>query len=275
MLKRRDEPPNLGAYGLRLPGLGRAAQWLVPQDPEAASLELAVQISAPDYSPSQLDNERADLRLIGGVRLRACRGRRRVTFSVPEPLEADQLVHPYLAPAAALIWQWQGVDSLHGGVAAIGGGAVLVLGDKESGKTTTLACLERDHGCAVLADDLAVIRDGHVLSGPRSLDLRSGEPTIPGVPVRGGQRIRVELGPAPSSLRVAGTVVLVWGDRRRVAAVPASERLAVLATKRTYPLPGDPRALLELAAQPMFRLTRPRDPAGQRASAAALIDCFA
>ena len=248
---------------------------MAPQAPEAPLLELAVCVTAPDESPSHLDAEHADLRLVGGARLGARRGAQRVTFSVPEPVPSDELAHPYLAPAAALFWQWAESEALHAGVVEVGEGAVLVFGEKQSGKSTTLASLAMEHGCAVLADDLAVIRDGRALAGPRSLDLRPGAEKTGGAQARGGSRIRVDLGAVPGSLPVVGACVLTWGRQDEVQKVPVRERLTVLAAQRTYPLPGDPRALLELAAQPMFRLTRRWEPNERSASAGALLRCFA
>jgi hypothetical protein len=272
--KTEDRVESLGAYGLRLSGLERAARWLLPQDDDAPELEVAVRVSAADWSPPFIDDHRANLRLIDGGRLRARRGKRRVTFSVPTPIGADELAHPYLAPAAALMWQWAGAEALHAGAVAIGDGAVIVLGDKGSGKSTTLASLATEHGCTPLADDLVVIRDGRALAGPRSLDVRAGEPVVGGRLVRGGDRTRIDLGPAPRSLPVTGAFVLTWGRSTQLEAIPPRERLPVLIAQRSYPLPGDPRALLDVAACPMFRLTRPEGSA-ERLETLALLERFA
>lgn len=269
-----DSGRPLGAYGLQLRGLDPAARWLAPQDPDAPVLELVLAVSAPDRSPSHLDGERADIRLLGGGRLRAQRGDRRFTLSAAAPIGVDELAHPYLAPAAALLWQWVGMEALHAGVAAIGERAVLVLGGKASGKSTLLATLHGERGYPVLADDLAVIREGRVLAGPRAIDLRPGGPIESGTLVRRGDRARIDLGPAPNSLPLAGTLVLAWGAQEALEVVPGRERLAVLASQRSYPLPGDPVTLLELAAAPMFRLTRPRG-SERRQAAEALLRCFA
>ncbi len=60
----------LGAYGLRLSGLEAGARWLLLQDSDAPRLDVAVRVSDPDRSPSYLDEQRADLRLVDGGRLR-------------------------------------------------------------------------------------------------------------------------------------------------------------------------------------------------------------
>ena len=114
---------ELGAYGLRLRGLDAAARWMVAQAADAPTLELVTSVATPDDAPSELDAQAANLSLIGGGRLRARRGEQRVSFSLPDPVTADELIHPYLAPAAALVWQWSGREALHGGVVALGGGA--------------------------------------------------------------------------------------------------------------------------------------------------------
>ncbi len=125
----------------------------------------------------------------------------------------EDLLHPYLAPAAALYWQWAGREAIHAGVFEVGGGAILMLGDKEAGKSTTLAWLATQGGTPVLSDDLAVLDGDDVLVGPRSIDLRVGQGTLPGVSehlVRSGERHRVRLPAASPTLPLAGLVVLDW-----------------------------------------------------------------
>jgi hypothetical protein len=269
-----DETRSLGAYGLRLPGLASAARWLVPQAADAPLLQLAQEPTEPDDSPSVLELDHADLRLLDGARLRAQRRNHRFTLCVPQPLSRDQLVHPYLAPAAALFWQWAGAEALHAGVLGTEKGAVLLFGQKESGKSTTLALLSSEHACPILSDDLAVITDGQVLAGPRSLDLRPGSANGQVTRVRHGERLRMDLGSAPASLPVAGSVILEWGTQLAVEPVDPRARLAVLSAQRTYPLKGDPVALLELSALPMFRVERVRDATGAQKSAEVILECF-
>jgi hypothetical protein len=189
------------------------------------------------------------------------------------PSDAD-LAHPYLAAGAALAWQWRGGEALHAGVFAAPAGAVLLFGEKESGKSTTLAWLAHHRAVAVIADDLAIIADGRVLPGPRCIDLRS-TPASPGVAVRDGERVRVSLPHAPSPPRLAGSAVLAWGGERAMAAVPTRERLSTLARQRTYrALRGDAVTLLDLTALPMFRVVRPHDPSALADVSDAVLGCF-
>jgi hypothetical protein len=270
---RRD----LGAYGLRLHGLDDAARWMLPQPPDAPELRIEAMLAEPDDSPSRLDSEVADLALAGGGRLRARKGERLVRFALPELPSDPDLLHPYLAPAAALIWQWAGREALHGGAVETKSGAVLLFGEKEAGKSTLLAWLAREMQLPVVADDLAVIDDGRVLAGPRSLDLR--EPVAgpaAATAVRAGTRKRVDLPPVSPSVPVVGSVLLGWGSRIELDAVAPAERLAIVGSQRTYPpLRGDPTALLELASKPMFTLARPRELEGLVASGRLLMEPFA
>ena len=252
---------DLGAYGLRVRGLDGAARWMQPQAADAPELTLEVAIAEPDRSPSRIDMRSCDLALRDGGRLRARNGAGAVEFSIPRQPSAAELLHPYLAPAAALVWQWVGREALHAGAVGLADGAVLLLGGEGAGKSTLLAWFALMAGHAVIADDLSIIDRGAVLAGPRSLDLEA--------------RGRVDLPSTASSVPLAGTVLLQWGSRLELATVPGSGRMQLLGAQRTYPqLAGDPRALLELAAQPMLTLTRPRDLDLLEPAARSLVDRF-
>ncbi len=272
-----DEVPGLGTYGLRVSGLAGAERWMQPVPASAATLHVHVTSARPDASPTRVDEREANIALIGGGRLLARRDEATVTFATAAELSPDELLHPYLAPAAALTWQWRGREALHAGALAIGEGAVLLLGDKEAGKSTTLAWLATRRSAIVLSDDLAVVVDGSVFAGPRSLDLRvpdaAGAGELP--VVRGGDRVRLALGSAPLALPVAGVVVLAWGPRLEVRPVPVADRLGVLARQRSFPgLPASGTELLDVAALPMVTVVRPRDAADVQATAVAILERF-
>ena len=253
---------------------------MAPLPPSAPELTVRVSAAEADDSPSQLDSVSADISLLGGARLRARRGEAAVNFSIPLVPTDGELLHPYLAPAAALVWQWEGREALHAGAVELGRGAVLLFGAKTAGKSTTLAWLAREAGIAVLADDLVVIDSGAVLAGPRSIDLRTedagGDASAgSGAVVRGGERLRVTLPPAPASLPATASVLLRWGERVELSPIAPAERLAVLGSLRSYPpLPPDDAALLELASREMVVLERPRTPAGLREAGEALLSRF-
>ena len=92
-------------------------------------------------------------------------------FEVPHPVRPDELVHPYLAPAAAVIGRWLGRESVHAGAIAVDGRALGVVGARGAGKSSTLAWWALDGG-EVLCDDLLVLDGRATFVGPRSIDLR-------------------------------------------------------------------------------------------------------
>lgn len=189
----------------------------------------------------------------------------------------DELVHPYLAPIAALVHRWRSVPALHG--AALGSplGALGLLGLRESGKSTTAAALV-SAGLSLLSDDLIVVDQGQVLPGPLAVDLRPTGAALLGLsgdPVRGGDRLRrladeLELSPAATELRVL--VQLAFGPVTRLRPVPAGERLAALAPHLYWPGIGNPAIdLLSLAAIPQVVLERPRGKTGLAEAVAMLL----
>jgi hypothetical protein len=290
---------TLGAYGFRVEGLGqRAARWLVPQEPQAPLLSVErVRITAAMTPPlrSRVDDAEAELLLRSRGWLQARAGDSVVRFVVDRDLDDAALVHPYLAPAAALHCAWRGQETLHAGAVVIGSEAVLLLGAREAGKSTTLHHLAEREGIAVLADDLAVISrrepgaDGgdrangadarplEVLAGPRSIDLRAAaeDRSEVGERVRDGERVRLQLGEAPARVPLRGWVLLEWGDRLDLEPIEAQTRLETLARSRSYYfLHGDPRGVLELAALPAYRLRRPRERSSLSGTASSLLGAF-
>jgi hypothetical protein len=187
-----------------------------------------------------------------------------VRYRVPHPVRPDELVHPYLAPAAAVIARWMGRESMHAGAFAAGGQALGVVGTREAGKSSTLAWLAQA-GVDVLCDDMLIVDGDAPVAGPRSIDLRAdaaerlgaGEP----IGMTGArERWRLRLGPTAGRPLLRGWVFLAWSDRVDVRALPAVERLPRLAAERGLRLPpARPEALLELTSLPAWELSRPRD----------------
>jgi hypothetical protein len=186
-----------------------------------------------------------------------------VLYRVPHPVREDELVHPYLAPAAAVIGRWMGRESLHAGAFAAGGHALGVVGTREAGKSSTLAWLALQ-GVDVLCDDMLIVDGDRPLAGPRSIDLRAdaaerlgaGEP----IGMTGArERWRLRLGPPAPAATLRGWVFLAWGERVEARALPARERIPRIAEERGLRLPPvRPDALLELASLPAWELSRPR-----------------
>jgi hypothetical protein len=191
------------------------------------------------------------------------RAARTVAYRVPHAVRSDELVHPYLAPAAAVIGRWLGRESVHAGAFAVDGQALGVVGTRESGKSSTLAWLARQ-GVDVLCDDMLIVDGDRPLAGPRSIDLRAdaaerfgaGEP----IGMTGArERWRLQLGPTATAT-LTGWVFLAWGDEVAARPLPARERIPRIAAERGLRLPPvRPDALLELASLPAWELSRPRD----------------
>jgi hypothetical protein len=224
---------------------------------------LTVEVSGSDAPPGRnhLDGGRLLYTNVDGSRtLLVERHERRATFFGP-PVDAHALVHPYLGPVASVYSRWIGRESFHAGGLLIGGKAWMVLGEREAGKSTLLAaCLAA--GVGVLADDLCVIDDGHLLCGPRTLDLRrppdGALAALGTVPARAG-RWRVDLPDVPPRTPLAGWLRLNWGEAHSTQPLTFADRLTLLARWRGWnALPSRPESLLDLAARPGYVLTRPR-----------------
>ena len=174
-------------------------------------------------------------------------------------------MHPYLAPAAAVIARWMGRESMHAGAFAAGGQALGVVGTREAGKSSTLAWLAQA-GVDVLCDDMLIVDGDAPLVGP-AIDRparRRGRAPGRRRADRDDRRARA-LAAAARPARRGGRSCAAgsssrWGDRVAVRSLPAAERLPRLAAERGLRLPpARPDALLELTSLPAWELSRPRD----------------
>jgi hypothetical protein len=205
---------------------------------------------------------RARLLLRNGGEIAIDRAQGEILFTVPEPVSDQALVHPYLAPAAAVIARWLGRESFHAGAFALDGGAWGVIGEREAGKSSLLAWLALQ-GRRVLSDDMLIVAGETAFAGPRSVDLRreaalhlgAGEEL--GV-VGARERWRVGLPPIDPEAPLAGWIFLEWGARVSVRPVDPGERLARLLHHRGVRLPpASHEELLVLASLPAWELRRP------------------
>lgn len=256
----------IGAYGLRLEGVEEARPFLVPADPGWPAFALRQQQEEAG-EPGGLDRvseSSAELQLRSGGRILIDRPAEVITYAGPRQLRVDELVHPYLAPAAAVVAYWLERQSFHAGAFTAEGGVIGLLADREGGKSSTLAWLAR-HGRQVVCDDMLIVDGQDALAGPRSVDLRpeaatalgAGEP-LGTVGMR--ERWRLLLEPVEPSLPLGGWVFLSWGDEVSLERLSASERFARLFAHRGVRLPPrDPDGVLELATLPGWELTRPRN----------------
>jgi hypothetical protein len=249
-----------GAYGLRLHGLEHPL--LLDVEGDWPAIEVTARIGPGSTAEDVVGADAATIALTGGGEIALDRGAATARFTLPAEVDRDAIVHPYLAPVAAIFSHWLGRESLHGGAFAVDGAAWAVLGGRGAGKSSLLARLATD-GHRIVADDLLVVdRENRAFAGPRSIDLRADAAAELAVGVRMGvlgqrERWRVELAPGPAALPLAGWVALGWGPAAATP-IPAAERLRLLASQRSLRLePSDPGALLRLAALPGWSLTRP------------------
>jgi hypothetical protein len=209
-----------------------------------------------------VDGEGAELALLDGDRCVMSRERREVRLLTTISQDDGWLVHPFLTAVGVTFAWWDGRHAFHGGAFVDSEcRAWCVLGERESGKSSTLARLS-NAGLPVIADDLVVIDGGHVLAGPRCIDLRL-EPAkalaleTAATPVRGNERLRLPLPGVAAEVPLHAWVFLVWGDSFALRRLGAAEWLARLTMHRTTLTEGAPN-LLELAGLQAWELQRPR-----------------
>jgi hypothetical protein len=259
-----SSPDFAGAYGIRLSGLDAARPLLVPAAPDWPSFELSNRVEPGPYSAVEhAGDRRAELRLRTGGRIFIDRSPGRAEFVTPRPLAAEELVHPYLAPVAAVVAHWNDRESVHAGAFAVDGRVWGVVGERESGKSSTLARLALDGG-TIVSDDLLILQGTKVFAGPRAIDLREEPATRLGVGKSIGvagarERWRLRLEPLPQELELAGWIHLAWGGRVEAVPVEGRERIERLLSQRGARLPSlSPEVLLDLASLPSWEVRRPQ-----------------
>lgn len=257
------EPALVGAYGLALDGAEAARRFLLPASPEWPRFRIENRIDRLERVSDRLDEDRAEIALLSGGVLFLDRAGARAEFVTREPLSPDELVHPGLAPVAAVTAYWLGRQSFHAGAFALGRDVWALLADREGGKSTTLAWLAA-RGHPIVCDDMLVLDGDAAFSGPRILDLRSESAQRLGVGEHRGrvgarERWRTELDAVPAGTRFRGWIFLSWGDDVAVERVRATEVLPRLVPHLGLRVPpARPERLLELAALPGFEFRRPR-----------------
>jgi hypothetical protein len=253
-----------GAYGFRVDGVGPAQRLLVDVPWDWPLLTLRTVLGFDAGHPVGVDDDSARIRVHDGL-VEIDRRRGEALFTVRQKPTPDALVHPHLAPVAAIAARWRRQESFHAGAVILGDGAWAVMGAKGSGKSSLLAWLALS-GHAVLTDDLLVIdADGNALAGPRSIDLREGGAERLGVGkalgiIGGRERYRMVVDQVPATVPLRGFIRLAWGGAPTVTPVPPAWRPAALAAQRAVRLlPRDPDLLVHLSALPMVELRRPRE----------------
>src|SRR4051812_34424118 len=258
-----------GAYGFRIvasdPGVVLPGLVEVPEDATAAHVSWEtgpIRDEVVDITDDAVRIAVPDIVAIGVERATS-----RVSITLPDAPRPEAIVHPMLTTPLAFLARWRGHACLHAGAIAHDGGAVVVCGNQGAGKSTTLATLA-EQGLPVIADDLVVIDDGHVLSGPSCVDLRSdAAERFPNAEYLGTigarERFRLLTPPAPYKVPLRGIFRLEWSttDAAEVRPLELAERLQVIDAYDYAGVMGipDPEALLRLADVPMWALSRPRD----------------
>lgn len=264
----RGDVPARGAYGFRILDLESAGQHLHEVPENWPTLQIAF-ASSPSVGTVEapgtiriIDN-RAELWLAEAGRITVLREPLTVRFETGVPLTPDAILHPFLGLPSAIAAWWLGRVSLHGGAFMHGGYAWGLLGDREAGKSATLAHLLQA-GHTVLSDDILIVEGANLFAGPRSVDLRAASaPKLGGEDLgvignRARWRLRPPSGPAQAPL--GGFVSLKWADTMEMLPLPAEARLQLLITSSALrPTEEQSLSLLELASLPAWELSRPCD----------------
>lgn len=237
---------------------------LVQARPEWPQLHLVSVLEDPPLAAEVVTADRAELILKTGGRLTIDRASGIASYAIPRQLTDEELIHPFLGPAAALVAFWLGRLSFHAGAFVSDGGVWGLVGDREAGKSSALAWFART-GHDVVADDLLMLGDGIAYAGPRSIDLRGDAAEHLGVGRALGvvgtrPRWRVVLPQMSGELPFRGWIFLGWGERIDARRLSGSECLARLIKALTVRLTApDPAALLALTSLPAWEVRRPRD----------------
>jgi hypothetical protein len=253
----------LGAYGLRISGVRGADSMLVRAAASWPAVEISVVVERLEADGEFVDEDNARIRLRTGGWIELDRDSGRARYTVPAALSPEELVHPFLAPAAAVCGHWHGRESIHGGAIALGATVWGVVGDQHAGKSSLLAALAIA-GTDVVCDDVLVLDGRQAFAGPRTVDLRKDAAAALGVGDEIGlagarERWRLQLGPLDRPLTLGGFVFVEWSDDAEMRRLPASDTLARLYRNRSIRVPPrDPVAFLQFSALPAWELRRPR-----------------
>lgn len=265
-MERLRTDTRSGAYGFRIYGVDATASQLVQAPAHWPPIELRVHVtgSVPaEPEPDYVDPNRARLRVRSGGSVVMDRAAGHATFNLAARPTATALVHPHLAAVAAVWSHWYGRDGFHAGAFVAAGGVWGLLGEKGSGKSSTLAGLAR-LGVPIVCDDVLALERGTAYAGPRALDLRAdaarafgtGEPL--GM-IGDRERWRVALEPIAPELPFHGWVALRWSDRTAVGPLRGADRLRELLEHRALLIPpASPTTLMDLSSLPFVELSRPR-----------------
>jgi hypothetical protein len=253
---------------------------LAPASPSWPRLRIRRRVGLSNAKHERVTRNEATLKLQSGGEISIDRRRGEATFLLPHRVGTAEIVHPLLAPVAAVMAYWLDRQSFHAGAFVANGKAWGVVGERGSGKSTTVARLALD-GLPIVCDDLLILDGLQTLVGPRSVDLRRGAAAKLGVGEYLGvvgvrERWRLPIAQLPDEPALGGWIFLEWGDRLEAVPVRGGERLVRLVASRGTRLPPrDPDALLALAALPAWELRRPKRWSSLADSVACMLDALA
>ena len=254
----------LGAYGFQLVGDDLPAH-LLAEVPAGWPLLTISQVEDREGGAEYvLGDAEAVVPLLPAGSAHLDLDRRTAEFRMPERISEEALIHPYLAPAAAVHAHWLGRESYHAAGVLIDGRGWGVAGAREVGKSTLVAALAH-RGYPVMADDLLVIDGTMALVGPRTVDLREAAAARLGGSRHLGttgmrQRWRVDLEDAPSMAEFTGWIFPGWSRSVGVETMTAAERLALPASHRALRhRPPAPEHAMWMAGRQAVAFGRPQD----------------
>jgi hypothetical protein len=254
--------PALAMYGYRFPPISADTSAPAPECwPDVGVVLRQANLGADTERRAEVGVREAVLQYPGG-RVSVERDEQLVVVESPRPMSHEALRHPFLAFPAAVLNHWAGRSTLHAGGFVVDGGAVLVLGEKGTGKSTLVAAAAAA-GLPVVSDDLAVLEDADVLAGPRCIDLRGDVAASLGGRLLGvvGARERWRVGLAPTEWRtpVAALVRLQDGDEVAMRRTGADESArALFGSFALGAGPGRADHAYDLLHLPMWDVVRPR-----------------
>ena len=203
----------------------------------------------------------AEFALARGVSVAIERDPARATFYVPELLDGDELAHPYLVSVAAVHAYWRGFETFHAGGFIADNKAWIVLADRQGGKSSLMAALSAA-GHSILSDDLIVTDHDRAFAGPRTIEMRGdAAEQFPGsrnLGVVGDRpRWRLDTDSVTPEVPLGGWLILRWGDMLGADLIKPPDRIQRLGDSRALRMTvRDPGRFLDLAALPMWELTR-------------------
>jgi hypothetical protein len=277
--------PDYAVYGLTLrlpfpcPALPQAADGASP-DVVVADGAVPRQLEAPLAEGPAWQAETGRFLYRAGARAGRylAEGGARVTVQRGQQAEDDLLAFYFLDTVLAALLRQRGLLVLHANAAAVAGGAAAIAGESGAGKTTTLAALLA-RGCAMLSDDITVLRmgaDGRVEALPGAPQYHLCEDAaeglgrdVAGLPRYAWRRMKAvvraqdEMAARPVPLRAVFWLRCEDGGALRATRLSGADKFAVLQECVYGPLLAQEHspvfALFAAAAEQaaVYRVTRP------------------